>query len=75
MLTLRSSAPRSTQPPSSVDTLQPRSTLTSSSVDTYPCLGDSSLGRRLGSSCSCGALHLQNPFYICKVDPMAAFHL
>ncbi|MQL68361.1 hypothetical protein Taro_000643, partial [Colocasia esculenta] len=53
---------RSTLPPSSVDTLQPRLTLTSSSVDTYPCQGDSSRGLRLGSSCSCGALHLRNPF-------------
>ncbi|MQL76225.1 hypothetical protein Taro_008609 [Colocasia esculenta] len=49
---------RSTLPPSSVDTLQLRSTLTSSSVDTYPCQGDSSRGHRLGSSLSCGALHL-----------------
>ncbi|MQL91811.1 hypothetical protein Taro_024427, partial [Colocasia esculenta] len=55
---------RSTLPPSSVDTVKPRSTLTSSSVDTYPCQGDSGLGRWLGSSCICGALHLQNPFYM-----------
>ncbi|MQL87838.1 hypothetical protein Taro_020382, partial [Colocasia esculenta] len=60
----RCSQARSTLLPSSVDTVQPRSTLTSSSVDTSPCLGDSSLGRRLGSSCTCGALHLQNPFYM-----------
>ncbi|MQL81119.1 hypothetical protein Taro_013568 [Colocasia esculenta] len=53
---------RSTLPQSRVDTLLPRSTLTSSSVDTYPCQGDSSRGCRLGSSCSCGALHLRNPF-------------
>ncbi|MQL83701.1 hypothetical protein Taro_016194, partial [Colocasia esculenta] len=55
---------RSTLPPCSVDTLQPRSTLTSSSVDTYPYQGESSRGRRLGSSCTCGALHLRNPFYM-----------